>query len=54
MLESNRGNQLLLHLLKTRFPNIFEPEQIEHEQNELKHSLTGKFCRIHSKSEKKY
>lgn len=27
-LSTNRGNHLLTHLLKTRFPNIFHPDQI--------------------------
>lgn len=27
-LSTNRGNHLLIHLMKTRFPNIFHPEQI--------------------------
>lgn len=29
-LSTNRGNHLLLNLLKTRFPNIFKTEQINH------------------------
>lgn len=28
-LATNRGNHLLMHMLKTRFPNIFHAEQIE-------------------------
>lgn len=28
-LSTNRGNYLLIHLLKVRFPNIFQTEQIE-------------------------
>lgn len=27
-LSTNRGNHLLLHILKYRFPNIFKSEQI--------------------------
>lgn len=29
-LSTNRGNHLLLHLLKSRYPHIFKAEQIDH------------------------
>jgi hypothetical protein len=42
---TNRGNNLLLHLLKFRFPNIFKPEQIKYAHKLLNktinHSKTG-------------
>lgn len=46
VLETNRGNHLLVHLLKTRFPNIFKPEQMKHIKNLLEKPLNT--CKYNS------
>lgn len=38
-ISTNRGNDLLLNLLKYRFPNIFGPKEVEHVKSKLRHPL---------------
>lgn len=44
-LASNRGNYLLIHLLKTRFPNILQTEQVDRITKMLSQPLEK--CKIH-------
>lgn len=39
VIGTNRGNNLLMHMLKYRFPNIFRPEQLTFAQKILNKTI---------------
>lgn len=39
VIGTNRGNNLLMHMLKYRFPNIFKPEQLTFAQKILNKTI---------------